>query len=101
VHCGFKDERDYPVMLIGLIGAALFYGDGVITPAISVLSAVEGLEVVSYPITATTAVSERGHRGENFCAFFSGSALCRELRLLRKPPVKVTPLRSRGQRPAL
>ena len=31
-------------MLIGLAGAALFYGDGMITPAISVLSAVEGLE---------------------------------------------------------
>ncbi|KAI3603844.1 Kup system potassium uptake protein (plasmid) [Cupriavidus necator H850] len=34
-----------PVLLIGLFGAALFYGDAVLTPAISVLSAVEGLEV--------------------------------------------------------
>ncbi len=33
--------------LAGIAGAALFYGDGVITPAISVLSAVEGLEVAS------------------------------------------------------
>ncbi len=32
---------------MGLAGAALFYGDGVITPAISVLSAVEGLEIVT------------------------------------------------------
>ncbi|TWO64441.1 potassium transporter Kup [Caenimonas sedimenti] len=32
---------------IGIFGTALFYGDGVITPAISVLSAVEGLEVIS------------------------------------------------------
>ncbi|RZI96434.1 MAG: potassium transporter Kup, partial [Variovorax sp.] len=31
--------------LLGLVGAAMFYGDSVITPAISVLSAVEGLEV--------------------------------------------------------
>ena len=31
---------------LGMFGAALFYGDGMITPAISVLSAVEGLEVV-------------------------------------------------------
>jgi KUP system potassium uptake protein len=31
----------------GWVGAALFYGDSVITPAISVLSAVEGLEVAS------------------------------------------------------
>src|SRR5829696_1741960 len=32
---------------LGIFGAALFYGDGMITPAISVLSAVEGLDVVS------------------------------------------------------
>lgn len=37
----------FPVMIIGLIGTALFYGDGVITPAISVLSAVEGLEIAT------------------------------------------------------
>lgn len=35
------------LFLIGAFGAALFYGDGVITPAISVLSAVEGLEVAT------------------------------------------------------
>jgi len=35
------------LLTIGIFGTALFYGDGVITPAISVLSAVEGLEVVS------------------------------------------------------
>ena len=35
------------VIALGLFGAALFYGDGVITPAISVLSAVEGLEVAT------------------------------------------------------
>lgn len=35
------------IMAVGLTGAALFYGDGVITPAISVLSAVEGLKVAT------------------------------------------------------
>lgn len=35
------------LMLLGLFGAALFYGDSVITPAISVLSAVEGLEIAT------------------------------------------------------
>jgi KUP system potassium uptake protein len=35
------------IMAAGLVGAALFYGDGVITPAISVLSAVEGLKVTT------------------------------------------------------
>ena len=35
------------LLAVGVFGTCLFYGDGVITPAISVLSAVEGLEVVS------------------------------------------------------
>ncbi len=35
------------IVLAGLTGGAFFYGDGVITPAISVLSAIEGIEVVS------------------------------------------------------
>src|SRR4051812_22832661 len=33
------------LLIVGLIGAALLYGDGAITPAISVLSAIEGLKV--------------------------------------------------------
>ncbi len=37
----------YWILAAGLVGAALFYGDGVITPAISVLSAVEGLKVAT------------------------------------------------------
>jgi len=40
--------RPRPVIVaVGLIGAALIYGDGVITPAISVLSALEGLNIVT------------------------------------------------------
>ena len=39
------------LLLVGIFGTCLFYGDGVITPAISVLSAVEGLEVVSPAFT--------------------------------------------------
>ncbi len=34
-----------PVIALGLLGASLVYGDGIITPAISVLSAIEGIEV--------------------------------------------------------
>ena len=37
----------YAVGVLGIFGASLFFGDGVITPAISVLSAIEGLEVVA------------------------------------------------------
>jgi KUP system potassium uptake protein len=44
-----KDRRNWGarLALVGVFGAALFYGDGVITPAISVLSAIEGLEVAT------------------------------------------------------
>jgi KUP system potassium uptake protein len=43
-----KNETTRTVLgLVGIVGAGLFFGDGMITPAISVLSAVAGLEVVS------------------------------------------------------
>ncbi len=46
-----RNVKDGPqrhfIVILGLFGAALFYGDGVVTPAISVLSAVEGLEVIT------------------------------------------------------
>src|SRR4029453_18700187 len=38
------------LMVVGMFGTAIFYGDGVITPAISVLSAVEGLKVLAPPL---------------------------------------------------
>jgi len=49
------------LLIIGVFGAALFYGDGVITPAISVLSAIEGLDVAApglkpYVVPITVAV---------------------------------------------
>lgn len=42
-----KSRWYVPLMIIGLFGAALFFGDGVITPAISVLSAIEGLDIAT------------------------------------------------------
>jgi KUP system potassium uptake protein len=44
---GSTEKRRLALLLIGMFGAALFYGDSIITPAISVLSAVEGLEVAT------------------------------------------------------
>ena len=70
-----KPELRRVLLVIGIFGTSLFYGDGVITPAISVLSAVEGLEVVSpglhpfvVPITLIVlfvlfAVQKRGTGG--------------------------------------
>ena len=42
-----SDALCAPILVIGICGAALFFGDAIITPAISVLSAVEGLKVVT------------------------------------------------------
>jgi KUP system potassium uptake protein len=49
------------IFMLGIISAALFYGDAVITPAISVLSAIEGLKVVTpafdpYVVSVTVAI---------------------------------------------
>ena len=48
------------LVLLGLFGAALLYGDGVITPAISVLSAIEGLNVITHrfePVVVPVAIA--------------------------------------------
>ena len=42
-----KPRQARLIMIFGVLGAAMFYGDGMVTPAISVLSAVEGLEIVT------------------------------------------------------
>lgn len=45
---GKEGNQNYRwVLVLGILGASMFYGDSVITPAISILSAVEGLEVVA------------------------------------------------------
>ncbi len=50
--------RGFGLVALGLFGAALLYGDGIITPAISVLSAVEGLAVKPLEAAAKAAVTE-------------------------------------------
>jgi KUP system potassium uptake protein len=44
---GVKRQHRPVIVALGLFGAALIYGDGAITPAISVLSALEGLDIVT------------------------------------------------------
>ena len=73
-------RRARPVFLLGVAGAALFSGDAIITPAISVLSAVEGLELVTHrfseyvlPITIVILVSlfwVQSHGTARVAAFF-------------------------------
>ena len=44
---GNRGRRRWWLVGFGIFGAAMFYGDGMITPAISVLGAVEGLEIIA------------------------------------------------------
>src|SRR6202047_3984113 len=58
---GVKRERRPVIVAVGLFGAALIYGDGAITPAISVLSALEGLNMATpalqpYVVPAAVAI---------------------------------------------
>jgi len=58
---GVKKRQRLRIIAIGLFGAALIYGDGAITPAISVLSALEGLDIVTpafrpYIVPAAVAI---------------------------------------------
>ena len=41
------DPKKMLIMFIGMLGACMFYADGMITPAISVLSAIEGIELIT------------------------------------------------------
>ncbi|MFY8102482.1 MAG: potassium transporter Kup [Ramlibacter sp.] len=93
------------LLVVGVFGTSLFYGDGVITPAISVLSAVEGLEVVSpefkrwvIPLTlvilfALFAVQKRGTGGIGrffgpiTLVWFAVLALLGVMQILRHPGI--------------
>ena len=90
---------------MGIFGAAMFYGDGMITPAISVLSAVEGLEVVApalmpyvVPVTMVILVvlfSIQRHGtarvgvffGPVMCLWFLALALLGAMQIARHPTV--------------
>jgi len=72
------------LLIVGLVGAALHYGDGIITPAISVLSAVEGLKiyapelasmVVPITIAILIALFVVQRKGTEFVGGFFGPAM--------------------------
>ena len=95
----------YAVGILGILGTALFFGDGVITPAISVLSAVEGLEIVApdlkrfvIPVTLAVLVvmfslqkrgTERVGRlfGPIMALWFATLAVCGAVAIARHPTV--------------
>src|SRR3954465_9944466 len=93
------------VVLLGIVSGALFYGDAVITPALSVLSAVEGIKLVTeafdhyvVPITviilvALFAVQSRGTArvasmfGPIMCLWFAVIAIAAIPQIMRYPEV--------------
>jgi KUP system potassium uptake protein len=107
VSSGLAQEtrRRWWLVGFGIFGAAMFYGDGMITPAISVLGAVEGLEVVApalhpfvVPITlvivaALFAIQRRGTAsvgilfGPVMALWFSALAVLGMLEIVRNPDV--------------
>src|SRR5207342_3440606 len=64
----------YVIGILGVFGAALFFGDGVLTPAISVLSAVEGLEVAAPALPITIGVLLVLFATQRFGSDFVGKA---------------------------
>ena len=102
------------LLLLGIFAAALFYGDSMITPAISVLSAVEGLEVVtpqleSYVIPLTVviitglfALQNHGTAtvglmfGPIMVVWFLTLALLGFVNLMHAPEIFTPPTRSTG-----
>src|SRR3984885_13100732 len=91
--------------LIGIVGAGLFFGDGIITPAISVLSAVEGLEVsaptlqqyvLPISITVIIALFAMQYRGTHsvgrvfgpvMAVWFAALAVLGAMHIFRRPDV--------------
>jgi len=104
---GSKDnpEKMAFIVTIGLLGASLFYGDSIITPAISVLSAVEGLQIIApsladyvLPITITVLgglfilqAKGTGKVGKIFspimCFWFGLLAVLGVINIIREPGV--------------
>jgi len=109
-----ETRRRWWLVGLGIFGAAMFYGDGMITPAISVLGAVEGLEVIApalhpfvVPITlviilALFAIQRRGTAsvgilfGPVMALWFVVIATLGLLEILRNPDVlgAVNPMRA-------
>jgi KUP system potassium uptake protein len=99
------DNRRWWLVGFGIFGAAMFYGDGMITPAISVLSAVEGLEIMApalhpfiVPVTVVIlvglfAIQKHGTAsvgaffGPVVCVWFVALAALGVLQIVQRPAV--------------
>jgi KUP system potassium uptake protein len=93
------------IVLLGIISGALFYGDAVITPALSVLSAIEGIKLVTAPfehyvvpltviiLVALFAVQSHGTArvaalfGPVMCVWFAVIAIAAVPQIMQHPEV--------------
>jgi KUP system potassium uptake protein len=111
---GNHGRRRWWLVGFGIFGAAMFYGDGMITPAISVLGAVEGLEIIApelhpfiVPVTvaivlALFVIQKRGTAsvgrlfGPVMCVWFVVLAVLGLLQIVHRPEVlgAIDPLRA-------
>jgi KUP system potassium uptake protein len=100
-----KSRQAGGALMLGIFGAAMFYGDGMITPAISVLGAVEGLEIIAphldafivplaiVILVALFAIQRNGTAlvgalfGPVMCVWFVTLALLGCLQIARNPDV--------------
>ncbi len=80
-----RERRRWWLVGFGIVGAAMFYGDGMITPAISVLGAVEGLEIIApalhpfiVPVTVVIIIALFAiqRRGTASVGMFFGPVMC-------------------------
>src|SRR6478752_3912558 len=84
------------LLIVGLVGAALLYGDGAITPAISVLSALEGLKVDApslapavVPLTIVILIGLFAILGAAFLAVTGGEAMYADMGHFGRMPIRL------------
>ncbi|MEO6566551.1 MAG: potassium transporter Kup [Casimicrobiaceae bacterium] len=100
-----QERRRWWLVGFGIFGAAMFYGDGMITPAISVLSAVEGIEIIApalhpYIVPVTLAIivvlfmiqrhgtaSVGAYFGPVMCVYFIVIALLGGWQIVQRPGI--------------
>ena len=84
------------IVLLGIISGALFYGDAVITPALSVLSAIEGIKLVTEAFEPYVVPLTVSHSGGPVCGAVARHCACR--RFLRAGDVHLVRCHLRSRR---
>src|SRR6266436_3249325 len=91
---GVKKQNRPTIVAVGLFGAALIYGDGAITPAISVLSALEGLNMATPAFAPYVLPAAVAMLGALFLCVTGAEALYADMGHFGRGPIKRPGLRS-------